>query len=127
MTLIAIHIACYSCCFISRILTLPELRTPLNAAHSGMQLLQADLTMSTRPEDIDRLDTLNDVALSITTTVDIRTYSLSTTHTTLSYFKHLFQCAMYFIQTCTLIVFFFFVHRTTITSLSIISQRFAII
>ena len=27
--------------------------------------------MSTRPEDIDRLDTLNDVALSITTTVDI--------------------------------------------------------
>ena len=52
-------------------LPLPELRTPLNAAHSGMQLLQADLTMSTRPEDIERLDTLNDVALSITTTVDI--------------------------------------------------------
>ena len=52
-----------------------ELRTPLNAAHSGMQLLQADLSMSTRPEDIDRLDTLNDVALSITTTVDIRTFS----------------------------------------------------
>ena len=52
-----------------------ELRTPLNAAHAGMQLLQADLSLSVRPEDIERLDTLNDVTLSITTTVDIRKYS----------------------------------------------------
>ena len=63
--------ACLTHLFVAIVLTLSELRTPLNAAHSGMQLLQADLTMSTRPEDIDRLDTLNDVALSITTTVDI--------------------------------------------------------
>ena len=68
--------------FIAMISMLPELRTPLNAAHSGMQLLQADLSMSTRPEDIDRFDTLNDVALSITTTVDIRT-SHHTIQTTL--------------------------------------------
>ena len=72
----------------------PELRTPLNAAHSGMQLLQADLTMSTRPEDIERLDTLNDVALSITTTVDIRTYSPYYTYYSLICQTHLFQCAM---------------------------------
>ena len=51
-----------------------ELRTPLNAACSGIQLLKADLSIGTQPEDIDRLDTLNDVALSITTTVDIRKY-----------------------------------------------------
>ena len=51
-----------------------ELRTPLNAACSGIQLLKAELSIGTQPEDIDRLDTLNDVALSITTTVDIRKY-----------------------------------------------------
>jgi len=51
-----------------------------------MQLLQADLSMSARPEDIDRLDTLNDVTLSITTTVDIRTYS----HTPQYPFHHFF-------------------------------------
>jgi hypothetical protein len=46
-----------------------ELRTPLNAAHSGLQLLLSDLSLSKNPEDVDRLDTLNDVATSISTTV----------------------------------------------------------
>ena len=50
-----------------------ELRTPLSAANSGLQLLHAELsvTSSTNPVDEERLDTLNDVCSAISTTVDI--------------------------------------------------------
>jgi signal transduction histidine kinase len=48
-----------------------ELRTPLNAASAGLQVLEAELRCSAYPEDDDRLDTLRDVSLSVTTTVDI--------------------------------------------------------
>ena len=48
-----------------------ELRTPLNAAHSGIQLLVNDLSKSDTLEDAERLDVVQDVALSLTTTVDI--------------------------------------------------------
>ena len=48
-----------------------ELRTPLNAAHSGIQLLVNELSRSNTIEDAERLDVVQDVALSLTTTVDI--------------------------------------------------------
>jgi hypothetical protein len=45
--------------------------TPLNAACSGAQLLRSALSKSGLPEDDERLDILNDVFLSITTTVGL--------------------------------------------------------
>ena len=47
------------------------MRTPLNAACSGAQLLRSELSKSGLPEDDERLDILNDVFLSITTTVGL--------------------------------------------------------
>ena len=48
-----------------------ELRTPLNAATSGISLLNNELAGRDTEEDADLLDVVQDVSLSLTTTIDI--------------------------------------------------------